>query len=155
MSPKLEDVLYDQIAPAAVAAERATGCPAELSVAQCIIESSWLNNSPGNNCFGIKATDSHATYQLTKEYLNGEWKTMRLAFEVYDSLADCFIAHAKLLEGGPYRNAWQRFQSDRDLDAYIRGIAGVYATDPAYANKILTLAHGPHVTEAIAKARLQ
>ena len=44
-----------RIAEAAVAAERETGCPAEISAAQCIVESAWLQVAPGNNCFGVKA----------------------------------------------------------------------------------------------------
>ena len=153
------------IASAAVAAERATGCPAELSTAQCIVESSWLTVCPGNNCFGIKATDSICTYCLTKEYLNGKWESPTLAFEAYPALSDCFAAHARLLQGGVYAAAWAAYQSTPldleserravDLDAYITGISKHYATDPTYASKIITLAHGPHVTAAIQAARGQ
>ena len=42
-----------KIAEAAVAAERETGCPAEISTAQCIVESAWLQVAPGNNAFGL------------------------------------------------------------------------------------------------------
>ena len=42
-----------------------------------------------------------------------------------------------------------------NLDAYITAISKHYATDPDYASKIITLAHGPHVTAAIAQARGQ
>ncbi len=152
------------MAAAAVAAERATGCPAELSTAQCIVESSWLTVCPGNNCFGIKATDSNCTYCLTKEYLNGEWSSPTLAFEAYPALSDCFAAHARLLQGGVYAAAWEAYQqalaTDKiggvdPLDTYITGISKHYATDPDYASKIITLAHGPHVGAAIAAARGQ
>jgi type VI secretion system secreted protein VgrG len=142
-----------KIASAAVVAERETGCPAELSTAQAILESSWLTRCPGMNAFGIKATDSCATYQITKEYLGGQWKTMTLAFEAYDSLADCFNAHARLIQGGPYLPAWKRYQADRDLNGLIDGIAHIYASDPTYSVQIKVLAHGPNVTAAIAAAR--
>jgi hypothetical protein len=36
------------IAEAAVAAERETGCPAEISASQCIVESDGLMIAPGN-----------------------------------------------------------------------------------------------------------
>ena len=152
------------MAAAAVAAERATGCTAELSTAQCIVESSWLTVCPGNNCFGIKATDTNCTYCLTKEYLNGEWSSPTLAFEAYPALSDCFAAHARLLQGGVYAAAWAAYQETRvddtdtglhALDSYITAISKHYATDPDYASKIITLAHGPHVTAAIAAARGQ
>jgi flagellum-specific peptidoglycan hydrolase FlgJ len=142
-----------RIAEAAAGAERATGCPAEISAAQCIVESAWLRVAPGNNCFGIKATDDHCQYCLTKEYLNGEWTNQKLAFATYPTLAACFAAHALLLQRGVYAPAWRRYQGDHDLDAYIRGIAEHYATDPGYAPKILQLAHGPHVYAAVAEAR--
>lgn len=144
----------DRIAEAAVLCERNTDFPAEVSVAQCILESAWLTCAPGNNCFGIKATDDAEQYCVTKEFLNGTWQTCKLAFETYPTLAACFIAHAKLLTtGSRYAHAWAGYLVTRDLDGLIRAIAPIYATDPNYASEILTLAHGPHVTAAIAKAR--
>jgi flagellum-specific peptidoglycan hydrolase FlgJ len=153
MTPQQEQALT-RIAQAAVAAERTTGCPAELSAAQCIEESAWLTRAPGCNCFGIKATDTHETYEQTKEYLNGQWQTMTLAFEAYDSLADCFVAHARLIQGGRYLPAWQQYQTDHSLDNLISNIAPIYASDPGYAAEIRTLAHGPHVAAAIVSQRL-
>ena len=142
------------IAEAAVAAERETGVPAEISAAQCVLESAWLQVAPGNNCFGIKArADDHCQYCLTKEYLNGEWTNQALAFAIYPTLAACFAAHGRLLQCGPYAPAWQRYQADHDLDGYIRGLAEHYATDPGYAGKIAQLAHGPHVAATILEAR--
>ena len=142
-----------RIADAAAVAERTTGCPAEISAAQCIVESAWLTRAPGNNCFGIKATDSNCTYCLTKEYINGTWTSPTLAFEAYPTLAACFAAHARLLQRGVYALAWLKYQADHDLDGYIRGIAAHYATAPDYAAQIIQLAHGPHVTAAIMESR--
>ena len=145
-----------RIAEAAVAAERKTGVPAEISAAQCILESAWLQVAPGNNCFGIKAkADEHCQYCLTKEYLNGEWTGQKLAFATYPSLAACFAAHAMLLQSGVYAPAWRRYEANHDLDAYIRGIAEHYATDPGYAGKIYQLAYGPHVSAAVVHERQQ
>jgi flagellum-specific peptidoglycan hydrolase FlgJ len=143
-----------QIASAAVNAERATGIPAELSAAQCILESAWLTRAPGNNCFGIKATDHNGAYAITKEYLNGQWVTQRLAFKLYPSLADCFLDHAQLIQEGPYLPVWQQYGQDHDIDGLIAGIARHYATDPGYAAEVTTLAHGPNVETAIVAARL-
>jgi flagellum-specific peptidoglycan hydrolase FlgJ len=72
---------------------------------------------------------------------------------MYPTLAACFAAHGRLLQCGVYAPAWQRYQGDHNLDAYIRGIAEHYATDPGYSAKILQLAHGPHVYAAIVEAR--
>jgi flagellum-specific peptidoglycan hydrolase FlgJ len=142
-------------AHASVVAENATGCPAALSCAQCVTESAWgASIIPGNNCFGIKATDSSETYQITREYINGTWETLKLAFESYPTLADCFTAHGRLIQGGPYSSVWRQYEQDRDLDGLIRGISKIYATDPNYAVTILSLAHNSQVTGAISKARI-
>lgn len=142
-----------RIARAAVEAEAQTACPAELSAAQAILESGWLKAAPGNNCFGIKATDEHATYQVTKEYLNGQWKTLRLAFEAYGSLTDCFLAHARLIQGGRYADAWRVYEQSHDLAGLVDGIAGIYATDPGYAKQVKQLAAAPYVAAAVMQIR--
>ena len=145
----------NQIAAAAVACDNETGVPAEISAAQCILESAWLTRMAAPcNCFGIKATDSNQAYCITHEYLDGSWQTCKVAFEAYPDLAACFAAHARLiLACKPYRAAWEQYLTDHDLDGLIRGIAPVYATDPNYTQELLTLAHGPHVTAALEAAR--
>ncbi len=153
MTPEQFAALH-RIAQAAVAAERETGCPAEISAAQCIVESAWLKVAPGNNCFGIKAgAADDCQYCLTKEYVNGDWQKQKLAFAVYPDLAACFAAHGRLLQRGPYASAWRKYQANHDLDAYLRRVAEHYATDPGYAAKIATIGHGPHVYAAIIEAR--
>jgi flagellar protein FlgJ len=150
-----------KIAAAAVICEVQTGCPAELSAAQCILESNWLRVSPENNCFGIKDTDRYpgCHYQITKEYLNGQWQTKNLAFEVYPTLEDCFVDHAVLITGGAekrnvYAPAWQAYQADHDLDRFILAVARLYATDPNYAVKVLAIAHSGRLTRALTAARV-
>lgn len=145
-----------KIADASVAAERATGCPAELSAAQAIFESGWLSRCPGNNCFGIKS-DAHGCgvqYFLSHEFIGGAWVEEPEAFEKYASLADCFSDHARLItEGAPYAQAWSKYQADHDLDALIQGICPIYAKDPSYTAKIRQEAHGSTVSLAVQLAR--
>ena len=143
------------IAAAAVASEKATGCPAELTAAQCIFESAWLSKAPGSNCFGIKV-DGHGAgqqYVLTSEYINGQWEHMPLAFERYDSLEDCFADHARLIQSGVYAAAWQQYQADHDLNAFIAGVAAHYATDPNYWMLITQEANSSTVRDALEIAR--
>jgi flagellum-specific peptidoglycan hydrolase FlgJ len=152
-------IAAEKIAEASVKCERETGCPAELSAAQAALESGWLQSAPGNNCFGIKDTDRYpgAQYKFTKELLNGEWKILKLTFEVYPTLADCFIDHARLVtsETNCYAEAWRRYRLDHDLDAYIDGVAKHYATDDGYAEKVKEAAHGRRIAEAIAAERVK
>ncbi len=150
------------IANAAVEAEERTGCPAAVSAAQCILESAWLAVCPGNNCFGIKDGDRFpgSQYKLTREFVDGSWVERRLAFEVYATLADCFSDHGKLVTGGydaqvhnVYWSAWRQYLEDRDAEAFARGIAQYYATDPAYAVKVVSLMRDVGVAAAIGEAR--
>ncbi len=145
-----------KIAEAAVACERATGLPAELSAAQAALESGWLRAAPGNNCFGIKDTDRFpgCQYCLTKEYIDGSWQRCSAAFEVYPSLTACFTDHARLITEKPaYARPWAEYRKTGDLERLVRGIAPTYATDPAYANQIMRIIRMPEVRAAVAEAR--
>jgi flagellum-specific peptidoglycan hydrolase FlgJ len=184
MSLTSEQQQFLQTAAAqAVTAERDTGCPAEISVGQAVLESGWgAVTSGANNFFGIKAypgcpgvamvstTEWFTEAQQTAFLALGGGRTAVLAepvqtqgnrnkyncqdlFAAYPNMAGCFEFHGQLLQRGPYLPAWQQFQKDGDLDAYVRGIAVHYATDPAYATKVLTLVHDARVTAAIAAAR--
>lgn len=150
-----QQAFLDMAAAAAVASERATGVPAAFTLSQAIFESGWGSAMPGNNCLGIKA-DAHGSgvhYSITREYLNGTWHTMSLAFESYATLADCFKDHCRLICQGPYLAAWSQYRKDHLMEPYIRGIAAHYATDPAYAVKMIAEANCAIVTSAVAKAR--
>lgn len=145
-----------QIAAASVVAEKKTGCPAELSAAQAILESGWLQRAPGNNCFGIKANSRAAgqQYVFTHEVEFGESHPARLAFATYPTLADCFEDHAWLIKhGDAYATAWAFYKAQPNLDALIAGIAPHYATDPTYTEKITRIAHGPDLAKALSTAR--
>jgi flagellar protein FlgJ len=129
-------------------------------VAQCLIESNWLKSAPGFNCFGIKSTDRQAEsqYCVTQEFIDGTWVTCHQKFAVYPNLTACFADHGNLLMGGYGRNCYSTavdvYRTGHDLDAFIRAVCAKYATDPGYAALVLTLAHGPNVTAAIARAYL-
>src|SRR5262249_18117518 len=66
---------------AAVRSERLYGVPAELTLAQPILESGWGAKMPGCNCFGIKASKHHPQCSIvtTQEVLTpaqyAAWKT--------------------------------------------------------------------------------
>jgi flagellum-specific peptidoglycan hydrolase FlgJ len=150
------------IAAASVACEQITMFPAEVSAAQAILESYYLQLMPAgsNNCFGIKATDSHAVYTFTKEWVKdgrsaGHFITLNLAFESYPTLAACFAAHAALIiHGSYYTTAWQAYLKDHDIDSLVEGIAKHYATDPNYALKVIALYSQQNVKQALAAARI-
>jgi flagellum-specific peptidoglycan hydrolase FlgJ len=146
------------IARAAVKSEKSTGLPAELTAAQCILESGWLEHAPGNNCFGIKDTDRFpgVQYKMTEEWRNGKLEDSREAFEVYPDLSDCFTDHANLLTGNPaYSVAWEVYLRGGSVLDLIQGISTRYATDKKYPSKIARLARQCNVREALEAARAE
>ena len=178
MNDEQRNVLEDQIGPAAVACERAVGCPAELTAAQAIRESGWLDKAPENNCFGIKAHASVAGRQLltTTEWFTDQEAAAFLArgdereaepvdppqvhgtrkkykvkdwFAAYPDLAACFADHAGVLQAPVYAPTWTRYREDGDLEAFIRGIAAHYATDPGYADLATLIAGQTNVERSI------
>jgi flagellum-specific peptidoglycan hydrolase FlgJ len=175
--------ILDLIADASVAAEKATGIPAELPFAQCALESGWLAHAPGNNCFGIKCYQGQFGRQLlnTKEWFNdaelqhflsqGDSRTATLDpgiapmrdgrrrytvqdwFASFHSLSECFSRRAALFQSGRYASFAQAYAANKSFEALVRGIAPIYATDPNYANQILQIAHQANVQNALSRAR--
>jgi flagellum-specific peptidoglycan hydrolase FlgJ len=171
------------IAQAAVASEKATTCPAELQAAQCILETGWLSHAPGNNCFGIKSYAGEFGRQLlsTKEWFTdaelaaflapGDGRQATLAqpvqqdargrrlynvedwFATFAVLGDCFARRAAMFSLGRYAPLAAAWRASRDLEALVRGIAPIYATDPTYADKVLSLIRNTDVQAAIVQAR--
>jgi flagellum-specific peptidoglycan hydrolase FlgJ len=164
VTPEERAVNLQKFAEASVAAEHTTGCPAEVSCAQAILETGWGSHYFDNNVFGIKNTDRFpgTKYVFTKEYVNGTWQTVKLAFEVYPDINSCFVDHGTLVTGGfeptrknCYAPAYQHYLETGDVAKYVREIAVFYATDPGYADMVLTIMRQTDVIKAIEAARLK
>ena len=144
-------------AQAAVVAERATGCIAELTLAQACVESGWGKSVPNFNALGIKADGggSGVQYQISKEFINGTWETSEEAFETYASLTDCFIDHGRLITDphSVYNPCWHQFGLDHDVDGLITCVARKYATDPGYSKLLLEISRYPELVSALSSAR--
>lgn len=173
----------EQIAQAAVACEEQTGCPALLLAAQCILESGWLAHAPGNNCFGIKQYTGAYGRQLlrTQEWFGaaelarfldlGDGRTAKPVlparqdargrhlydvmdwFATFATLADCFAKRAALFSAGRYAPFAEAYRQHGDIEAYVRGIAPIYATDPGYAKAVLSLVDDSSIQGALRAAR--
>jgi flagellum-specific peptidoglycan hydrolase FlgJ len=99
-----------------------------VSLAQWALESAYGKDEPAgsNNPFGIKAVAGQAdVVSMTHETLHGVYVALPQLFAKYDSLADAFDAHAKLLATAPCYHAAQAAQTP---DAYAQALQGVYAT---------------------------
>jgi flagellum-specific peptidoglycan hydrolase FlgJ len=146
----------NEVARIAVRIEQKTGCPAQLMIAQWAIESQWGEKPVGHaNYFGIKRASRHMKWCTitTREVVNGQSVIENLEFADYDSLEDsCRNCAWLITNGSPYHVAWEQYQKDRDLPSLISAVARVYATDPAYANLIETIARQRNVLGAIGQA---
>jgi peptidoglycan hydrolase FlgJ len=145
------------IAAAAAESEAATGVPAELVAAQCAIESGWLKYfAAPNNALGIKKAARHAdgVFAATTEHVQGVAERTMAKFASFATLTECFEDHAHIITSVPmYRRAWEGYMRDKSLEALVRNIAPVYATDPGYAAKVLAVMAGPDFCAAIETAR--
>jgi flagellum-specific peptidoglycan hydrolase FlgJ len=127
------------IAPEVIAAARAAMAkwrvPASVSLAQWALESGWGAHSPGNNPFGIKAMAGYPTQRFaTHEAVGGRLVPELLTFAAFDSMAQAFDVHARLIATAPvYRPAMAALP---DRTRFIAAMAPHYATDPKYGAKI-------------------
>jgi len=135
------------------------GLPPEALLAQAALETGWgsavMKSGDGgssHNLFGIKADQrwqGEAVRRQTLEYDGAVAVRKREAFRAYGSFAESFQDYVALLKGSP-RYA-QALQKAGDPAAYFRSLQDAgYATDPAYADKILRVMRGPEMQAALA-----
>lgn len=146
-----------EVAAIAVHLQADTQVPAQETIAQWAIESSWGTKPVGqHNYFGMKRASRHKKWVTvtTREVIAGKSVMQNLEFADYDSLEDSCRDFCWLIShGDPYHAAWQQYQRDHDVTKLIAGISHVYATDPAYARLVTGIAFQNNVTAAIAAAK--
>jgi len=136
----------DAAAQAAMTASARTGVPASVTVAQAILESDWgrsLLARSASNYFGVKALgglgNDGVVWMTTGEYdAEGQAYETMSPFRAYRSLTDSLIDHDLMLSNGKrYSSAMQAATNPREFAQQLAD-AG-YATDPAYADKLIGL----------------
>jgi flagellum-specific peptidoglycan hydrolase FlgJ len=127
---------------AAIASRLHWKVPASITLAQWVVESAWGAAMPpdSNNPFGIKAVaDQPAVESPTREVIDGASVTITARFRKFDSLAQAFDLHGKLLASNAvYATA---MKSVNDPDAFADALTGVYATDPHYGTTLKWVIH--------------
>lgn len=114
-------------------------------VAQAILESARGTSelaSKANNLFGIKGNYNGQSYTVkTKEYLNGKWTTVNAAFKKYPSYRESIIDHGNFFTSTPWRTQnYKRVLNAKDYKTQAKALQACgYATDPAYASKLINL----------------
>lgn len=148
LEPAKKQALAEAIAAAEAANKAVPGAPAALmpvTVAQFLLESNWGASGMGaaHNYFGIKAREGEPfTEKTTWEHVNGKDVQVVAKFRAYNSMAECFEDHARLICNRTingqkiYRNALAHAD---DPIAFANALTGVYATDPNYGAKLKSI----------------
>lgn len=126
---------------AAQASSSTSGFPVGITVAQAALESAFGASElsrVANNYFGIKGRTGHADVEFpTIEYVEGAPVRSSARFAKYDSMLDCFRDRDRMLATlAAYRDARA---AARDPEMFARALARHWATDPGYAEKILSV----------------
>ena len=141
----------DAVLPGARQSQKANDVPVSVTLAQAILETGAGKSSTlGNNYFGIKARTAQkagefvwgpnavgCTLVKTREAERAGLVLTTGAFRAYDELRTSVLDHGALLRTNPvYAPA---FKYTDEPKRFLREIAKRYATDPAYATKLLSL----------------
>ena len=136
-----------QLSGPAKAASEESGIPHQLIVAQAALESGWgqreiptADGKHSYNLFGIKAGsswDGPTTTVTTTEYVDGVAKKVQASFRVYGSYLEGIADYVKMLTTNP-RYAQVAAANTPEEAAHALQAAG-YATDPAYAQKLVSV----------------
>lgn len=156
--PKTPQEFIDAVLPHAEKAAKELGIPARVLVAQAALETGWgkhqIRHADGKasfNLFGIKADkswDGDRVRTMTHEYEGGRMERQEAKFRSYGSIAESFDDYARFLKSNPRYEQALRHQGSAHQFASGLQKAG-YATDPAYAQKIMRIAYGPTVQAAM------
>lgn len=136
----------EKLAPHAKELQQGYGVLPSIILGQAILESNWGQSqlaSEYKNLFGIKASGNQPKISLeTKEYMNEQWITIQGDFKVYSTWEESLDDHTMLFVNGtnwnPQLYAYVLTATDYKQAAQALQTAG-YATDPDYANKIISV----------------
>jgi len=137
----------DRMSAAAQAASASSGVPAKLILSQAALESGWgqreilrPDGSTTHNLFGIKAGgdwQGEVVNVTTTEFENGVPRKVRQPFRAYPSYADSFADYARLIGNSDRYGAVTTARSAEEAAHRIQ--ASGYATDPEYADKLISI----------------
>ena len=148
----------EAILPHAREAAQKLGVSPKVLVAQSALETGWGKHVPhdgsgraSNNFFGIKADrswDGERQVHGTLEFESGSLVRRQAAFREYDSMAGSFNDFARFIQDNPRYG--QALEARHDPEQFARELqqAG-YATDPKYADKLISIMNSPAVKDAV------
>lgn len=117
-----------------------SGLPADIILAQAILESGWRGTPHGRSYFGIsdKRLGKQAKFSTEEEYVRGKRTKVVKSFNVYDRTIDAFRDYARFIFGNPrYRDVLSGYFKNGSSYDYIKGIkAKGYATASNYVSSV-------------------
>lgn len=142
-----------QLVPSAQKQQRDHHVFASITLAQAALESDWGTSELSqryHNLFGIKATAPNSPLLTTKEYVNGQWITVKARFASYASYDESIAAHTQLFVNGTGWDA-SHYQAVINAANYKEAAQALqskgYATDPDYAQKLIDLIQEYHLDQ--------
>lgn len=143
----VQQAFLAQIAPWAEATAATLGVSPAILSAQAALESGWgqhqirrPDGTASHNLFGVKATagwQGDTASVTTSEFENGVAQKKTERFRSYADPGEAFRDFARLLQER-YKAS---LNSGSDARAYAQGlVSGGYASDPAYAEKLVRIA---------------
>ncbi len=137
-----DEYLEMMIEPAKKICTEGYGLPYACCVAQGALESQWGTYGIGNggyNLFGRKygGEGEYVEVVTQEDDGTGSLYTITAKFQSYNDIGDAINDWCQLMIWGPYKQYSDQYKEDQDLEAFVRGIGGVYATDIHYADKIM------------------
>ena len=143
--------------PHASRAANRLGVAPEAILAQAALETGWGEHvmrfgdgSNSNNLFGIKAGGSWSggsVVRQTLEVTDGVPEVVRARFRAYPNLEATFADYTRLLAEQP---RYQAVTGSDDIASFAHALQeSGYATDPHYAEKIMRIAGGETLKEAV------
>lgn len=148
----------EAILPHAREAADKLGVSPKVLVAQSALETGWGKHVPhdgkgqaSNNFFGIKADrswDGERQVHGTLEFESGSLVHRQAAFRQYESMAASFNDFAEFIERNPrYGKALEARDNPEQFARELQK-AG-YATDPKYADKLISIMNSPAMKDAV------
>ncbi len=139
-----KEEFIDAASRAALASSRASGFPPGVTVAQAALESRWGESQlarDAHNYFGIKAHGNHQRVAYaTYEFIRGRRVRVGAEFARYASMEEGFADRDRIIATvACYADARA---CSHHPEAFARALAGHWATDPAYAEKVLRVYRG-------------
>lgn len=138
-----KEEFFLKLSPYAQEVSQSHGVRTSLLLAQAALESNWGQSQlaqESNNYFGIKSKNGRE--YPTKEFRASEWEEVKSSFKEYETIYDSVLDYAELLENG---TSWdtEHYQGVIQAETYQEAAKALtdagYATDPAYAEKIIKM----------------